>query len=86
MVAALNAVGPDGLIVRVNAGRSRLEQPFDARYVATLSADAVPALLEALPALPPAERRTIAGRLLQRWGGPETADWRSWSWSRAQAR
>ena len=61
---------------------------MDARYLASLSADAVPTLMAALPDLPPEPRCVLARGLLKRWG-PETAaeaDWRSWNWSVARAR
>jgi hypothetical protein len=52
--------------------------------MASLSADATPSIVEALPQLPERERAQIAERLRKRF--PETSpDWRSFNWSRAQA-
>ncbi len=81
----LNALNPDALIVSTNAQRSAI-RPFDSRYATTLSADAVPALVAALPAMGTEERCATAADLLNDWGKPEAHDWRTWNWSRSQAR
>lgn len=96
-VLALAALNPDALIVRVNASRAHwstvgsapAERPaggvgFDAGYAASLSADAVPALVSVLPRLAPLERCAVAEHLLARWLGAES-DWRTWNWSRWRA-
>jgi hypothetical protein len=82
----LHAANPDARIVRTNAARAVAERPFDVRYAAGLSADAVPALLAALPRAPEQERCAAAARILRRWGPEAHADWRSWSVSRERAR
>jgi hypothetical protein len=82
----LHAADPDARIVRTNAARAVAERPFDVRYAAGLSADAVPALLAALPRAPVQERCTAGARILRRWGPEVDSDWRSWSVSRARAR
>nr|MBA3469611.1 DUF4173 domain-containing protein [Herpetosiphonaceae bacterium] len=81
----LNVLNPDALIVSTNAGRVAI-RPFDSRYATSLSADAVPALIAALPTMGTEERCVTAADLLNDWGKPETADWRTWNWSRTQAR
>jgi hypothetical protein len=94
----LNALNPDGLIVRVNAGRilaadqqpgsARYRapaEPLDDRYLLALSADAVPGLVEALPSLAPEQRPRVAKSLLERWSPPSSFDWRTWSLSRSAA-
>ena len=86
IILVLNIASPDAVIVRFNAGRTGAAQPFDARYVASLSADAAPALLTALSSLPERERRIVATHLLQRWFATSERDWRSWNWSRWHAR
>jgi hypothetical protein len=86
MIIALHALNPDALIVRVNAARASAGRGFDVSYATSLSADAVPALMEAAPALSEADRRAITDRLRQRWSSSESAGWRSWNWSRAQAK
>jgi hypothetical protein len=88
MLGMLHVANPDALIVRVNAARAAAGLPFDSSYVTGLSDDAVPALLEALPALPADARLAIAKRLTARSRTPawNRADWRSWNWGRAHAR
>jgi TM2 domain-containing membrane protein YozV len=81
----LHVVNPDGMIVRVNASRADAPTRFDAPYAASLSADAVPPLLAALPAVRPELRCMAAERLLDRWHTAD-ADWRSWSLARGRAR
>ena len=94
-VALLLAVNPDARIARTNlerAGDVRTAMDrgdaVDAGYLASLSADAVPTLMAALPDLPPQPRCVLARGLLERWGPEEVAeaDWRSWNWSVARAR
>lgn len=81
----LHVVNPDGMIVRVNAARADAATHFDAPYAASLSADAVPPLLAALPAVRHELRCAAADRLLERWDRSD-ADWRSWSLSNSRAR
>ncbi|HET9314410.1 MAG TPA: DUF4173 domain-containing protein [Vicinamibacteria bacterium] len=81
-LAILHAVNPDERIVVANRKGPR---GFDLQYALTLSADAVPALLETAPSLPPWARQEIASRLAARWSAPE-ADFRTWSLARDRAR
>jgi hypothetical protein len=83
-VVALHVANPDALIVRVNAARARAGQPFDAVYAASLSADAVPELMAALPDLKIAGRKTAIAVLRRKWSHAAD-DWRNWNWSRAEA-
>ena len=85
VIVALHALNPDALIVRVNTARAGAPRPLDARYLTGLSADAVPALVEALPSLDSAERCVAASTLLYRWSPPRDPDWRTWNLSRVQA-
>ena len=84
-IAALFAINPDALIAHTNLARARQGRQFDARYVASLSADAVPELLAALPSLTPQDQCTVAERLLKRQSRMRQRDWRTWSFSRASA-
>src|SRR5207253_11344203 len=63
VLGALHLVNPDALIVRTNLARPPAERPFDGWYAASLSADAVPLLLQALPRLDPAARCAVAAGL-----------------------
>lgn len=85
LLLTLHAINPNALIVRTNVGRLAAGQTFDATYVASLGADAVPALVEALPAMDPADRKAVAAQVLSCWSPPENADWRGWNWGRVQA-
>ncbi|HEY3342204.1 MAG TPA: DUF4173 domain-containing protein [Anaerolineae bacterium] len=85
----LNILNPDAFIARTNVARITVttasgERPLDAPYLASLSADALPVLLDALPNVPDPQRCQAATLILQRWSAPST-DWRMWNWSRAQA-
>lgn len=82
----LHLVNPDAYIVRANAAHARAGRSFDAEYAASLSADAAPALISALPALSRDERCHAARRLSSRWSGRAPGeDWRAWSLARSRA-
>lgn len=85
VILALHAINPDALIVRVNLAHARAGRNFDVHYAVSLSDDAVPTLLEALPSLNINDQRIVAAKVLERMTPPEEADWRSWNWSRAEA-
>ena len=99
LLLALNVLNPEAVIVRTNLQRSMspssavpsARQPatassFDVSYVTYLSADAVPALVEALPRLNLRDRCALAERLVERWVHTGPDDWRSWKLSRWRAR
>jgi hypothetical protein len=83
-IVLLHVANPDALIVRVNAARQQAAVRFDALYAASLSGDAVPALLRRLDAIPADGRCDVATRLLRDWSG-EDEDWRAWSLGRSRA-
>jgi hypothetical protein len=89
-VAALFFVNPDALVARTNVARVAHEpgaaERFDARYAASLSADAAVVLLQALPSLPADAQCVIAHRMLERWGDGSGGDWRSWNYADVRAR
>ncbi len=85
LVATLHLVNPDALIARTNLERARVGHPFDASYVAGLSADAVPDLAAGIPDLTKRDRCALRRSLLETWMPPINGDWRSWSVSRARA-
>jgi hypothetical protein len=86
IVATLHVINPDALIVRVNVAHAQMGRGFDADYAASLSADAVPALLESLPVLNAEDQRIVAIRVLDSWAVSERTDWRTWNWARSEAR
>jgi hypothetical protein len=78
---AVAAVNPDRFIADRNVDRYLRTRDLDVAYLATLSADAVPALERLPPALRTLALHSTADRLDRM---PD--DWRSWNLSRAQAR
>jgi len=86
MLGALHLVNPDALIVRTNLARPGSERPFDGWYAASLGADAVPPLLDALPRLEERAKCHVAAGLLDQRRRLERDDWRSWNFARARAR
>jgi uncharacterized protein DUF4153 len=89
-VALLFAVNPDAIIARTNVARMEstqpLQTPFDVVYATSLSADAAPILLDALPALPADAQCPIASHLLRHWAPDSAHSLRNWNWSAARAR
>lgn len=94
MLAGLYVANPDAIVARTNVARAETlaaagadpATRFDGAYATSLSADAAPILLQALPSLPANAQCRIATRLLARWGPQREADLRGWSWSVARAR
>jgi len=86
VLGGLHVLNPDDYIVRVNVQRASEGKDFDARYAAWLSADAVPALEEAMPAMTRQNRCIIAGSFLERLKNEKSSDFRSWNWSNSRAR
>src|SRR6058998_3246719 len=86
VLAGLHLLNPDAFIVRTNLARPADHRPFDAAYAASLSADAVPDLLTALPTLSSAEKCRAVDGLLSRWARRDAEDWRNWNLARARAR
>jgi hypothetical protein len=88
-VALLFVVNPDAIIARTNVERiASAEAPvrFDVTYATTLSADAVPVLIDALAGLPQDVQCPLARHMLQRWAPDQESSIRNWSWSAARAR
>lgn len=84
-VALLNVVNPDALIVHANVSRLEAGKEFDAPYLASLSADAVPSLFAARPVMSEPDRRAVEDALRRRWS-PADEDWRTYNISRSRAR
>jgi hypothetical protein len=85
-ILLINAMNPDALIARVNVDRMEAGKRFDAYYLTALSADAVPAMIEALPAMDEEDRHVVEDHLedFSRWSS-EDRDWRTWNLSRTRA-
>ena len=87
VVVTLHVFNPDDFIVRTNVNLMQQGRSFDTHYVSGLSDDAVPALLDAMPALDFEQQCVVKNRIGRRF---ETAmagnDFRTWNWSRFAAR
>lgn len=79
VVLGLYMVNPDALIARTNIERAIEGERLDAHYLSSLSADAVPVLVDALPRLSEADKRVVARALISRRETLLAADWRSWN-------
>jgi hypothetical protein len=87
-IFAINAMNPDALIASTNIDRMEEGKRFDAYYLTTLSADAVPVLVESLPEI--GDNRlwkdfTVEQAVLARWNTKQP-DWRTWNLGRSRAR
>jgi hypothetical protein len=80
-IAALNVINPEAVVVRINLVRAIEGREFDSQYHASLSADAIPALLKAAEHLPAATCADLMHRLGPRWVSSlrQEHDWRSWT-------
>jgi hypothetical protein len=79
----LNAINSDAIIVRANVARMENGERFDPHYLGTLSADAVPAIVEALPDMDAGDRRQLEDQLDRRRYAKD--DWRTYNLSRSRA-
>ncbi len=84
IVLGLHVLNPDATIVRTNLHWAAKGHPLDAAYTSSLSADAVPDLVRALPRLTPDAQKTVLWRITPQWSRPNQ-DWRKWNWGRAGA-
>jgi hypothetical protein len=100
VIGLLHVINPDAQIAQVNLAQlspqseqlqqskeQKKEQQFDAAYLTSLSADAIPSLIKQLPKIPQ-QQRCHLHRLLTKHPVflDKTSDWRNWHWSHYQAR
>lgn len=86
ILASLNVLNPDARVARVNLDRGQAGAELDAKYLASLSGDAVPVLGAGLAELPPPARCELAAAVVTRWAAGSAGDWRTWNLGRARAR
>jgi hypothetical protein len=90
-VALLFVVNPDAMVARTNVARlestttADSAQRFDVAYAMSLSADAIPVLIDVLSSLPSDAQCPIARSMLQRWGPDREHSLRTWNWSASRA-
>ena len=87
LVAAivLSSMNPDAFIARQNLARFRLTGKIDAAYLGSLSADATPALVAALPSLATADRVRLTNALSCEREYISGGGWSSWNLGRSRA-
>lgn len=85
VLGLLHMINPEALIIRTNVARYQENGRFDAIYAASLGPDAVPALMEALPKLDPAQQEEVLLYLQPHLDYSGRHDWRAWNWGRSQA-
>jgi hypothetical protein len=87
MLGTLHVFNPDDFIVRTNVRLMQQGRSFDSFYVMNMSDDAVPALLETMPAMALEQQCTVRGKLNRRFQAAQTEnDFRTWNFSRWLAR
>jgi hypothetical protein len=98
VLVGVNAVGPQATITDRNLERALVpsvvpaygERTLDAPYVGSLDADAVPALVAALPRLPAEQRAELEPLLRDAWdryvGPGADRSWQAWNVARERAR
>jgi hypothetical protein len=87
-IFAINVMNPDALIASTNIDRMEDGKRFDAYYLTTLSADAVPVLVESLPEIGDIDlwkEYTVEQAVVDRWDSRQ-GDWRTWNLGRSRAR
>ncbi|HET7039617.1 MAG TPA: DUF4173 domain-containing protein [Gemmatimonadales bacterium] len=85
VLACLNVLNPDALVARVNLARATAGAELDVELLASLSADAAPALARGVASLPPATRCTVARAVSARRPDGGAPDWRNWNAARVRA-
>ncbi len=86
-ILAINFMNPDALIAGTNIDRLQEGKRFDPYYLTTLSADAVPTIVDALPEIgeqPVWQDFTLRQQILYAWG-ESPGDWRTWNLGRTRA-
>ncbi len=87
ILSALHFVSPDDYIVRTNIRLMNEGRVFDAVYNSGLSDDAIPVLLENMPAMNFENQCSVKWKISQRLAkANEENDFRTWNYSRRQAR
>ncbi|HEX8738338.1 MAG TPA: DUF4173 domain-containing protein [Pyrinomonadaceae bacterium] len=87
MVGTLHVFNPDEFIVRTNVRLMQQGRSFDSNYVTNLSDDAIPALLESMPAMNFEQQCPVRYKLVRRFEeAKKENDFRTWNVSRWLAR
>jgi hypothetical protein len=83
-VAVWVSVGlnPDKMIADYNL---KMNGKLDIGYICSLSADAVPSIVNHIKELPKDKQQKAAGKVLEKWPISEFSDWRSMNFGRSDA-
>ncbi len=85
VLATVDAVNPEAVVVRVNVQRAIAGADLDVQYLSRLSGDAVPTLTTQADRLPSAMRRILITTLADWRRELGQRDWRSWNLGYARA-
>jgi hypothetical protein len=85
VILALDFMNPDALIARIDLARGSEGKPFDAEYIAHLSADATPGIIAGIDRIASHDRALLSRAFVRRNDSGLTQDWRSWNLSRNAA-
>lgn len=77
----LNLANPEAVVVRRNVAHHAETGKIDTAYLASLSADATPSIVDALPKLPPHERQLVLDAICAR---PRTASGGFWAYNASE--
>ncbi|MDQ3929652.1 MAG: DUF4173 domain-containing protein, partial [Chloroflexota bacterium] len=86
-ILAINAMNPDALIAKTNIDRLQEGKRFDPYYLTTLSADAIPTIVDSLPDIGQKhvwQDFTLQREILYTWT-KKPKDWRTWNLGRTEA-
>jgi hypothetical protein len=86
-ILAINVMNPDALIAKTNIDRLQEGKRFDPYYLTTLSADAIPVIVDSLPEIgdqPVWQGFTLQQEILYTRNN-KTGDWRTWNLGRTRA-
>ena len=86
-IVAINVMNPDALIANTNIDRMQQGKRFDPYYLTTLSADAVPTIVESLPEIgqePVWQDHSLEQEILYKWS-KKPKDWRTYNLGRHNA-
>ena len=86
-ILTINAMNPDALIASTNIDRLQEGKRFDPYYLTTLSADAVPVIVESLPEIGQEavwQDYSLEQEILYKWNA-KPKDWRTWNLGRSSA-
>ncbi len=86
VIMMLHILNPDAFIIKTNMERYKKGHAFDINYACSLSTDALPAFIASLPDLNNTDRVRSLERITKRLPLHKEQDWRSWNWSRANAK